>query len=370
MRITRVEPIVLRLPQVTEACDGTQDDLLIKVETDEGIDGWGEVDTSPEVGKAVVEAPTSHAIARGLREVLLGQDPFNIEQLWDLMYRKTIYFGRQSVVIHTISGVDMALWDIVGKATRQPVHKLLGGSYREKARAYASVLMPETPAEAERMACGFVAQGFTAMKFGWGPLGRDEGLDVELIAAARAGAGDAELMIDIGQAYTVKQAIRMSARLEKYRLGWMEEPLSPDDFEGYKRLAAAASLDIAAGEAESGRRAFRRLIEECGIDVVQPDISRAGGLTETRKIGVIAQDAHIRLVPHAFKTGILVAACLHLIAALPNTELLEYTLADSPLRKHLLVEPFCLLKGYVKVPDKPGLGVEVNPDVVARYRVA
>ena len=370
MRITRVEPIVLRLPQVTEACDGTQDDLLIKVETDEGIYGWGEVDTSPEVGKAVVEAPTSHAIARGLREVLLGQDPFNVEQLWEMMYRKTIYFGRQSVVIHTISGVDMALWDIAGKATGQPVHKLLGGSYREKARAYASVLMPETPLEAERMARGFVEQGFTAMKFGWGPLGRDEGFDVELIAAARAGAGNAELMIDIGQAYTVKQAIRMAARLEKYRLGWMEEPLSPDDFEGYKRLAAATSIDIAAGEAESGRRAFRKLIEECGIDVVQPDISRAGGLTETRKIGVIAQDAYIRLVPHAFKTGILVAACLHLIAALPNTELLEYTLADSPLRKRLLTEPFCAVGGYVEVPDKPGLGVEVNPDVVARYRVA
>ncbi len=281
MRITQVEPIILRLPKVNEACDGTQDDLLIKIETDEGIYGWGEVDTSPEVGKAVVEAPTSHAIARGLREILLGQDPFDIEQLWEQMYRKTIYFGRQAVVIHTMSGVDMALWDIVGKATGKPMHKLLGGSYRDKARVYASVMMPETPPQAERMARSFVEQGFTAMKFGWGPLGQDEGRDVELIAAARA-----------------------------------------------------------------------------------------GGLTETRKIGVMAQDAHIRLVPHAFKTGILVAACLDLIAALPNTELVEYTLADSPIRKDLLTEPLRAVNGYVKVPDKPGLGIEVNPDVVARYRVA
>lgn len=370
MRITRVEPIILRLPTVTEACDGTQDDLLIKIETDEGIFGWGEVDTSPEVGKAVVEAPTSHAIARGLREVLIGRDPFDIEQLWETMYRKTIYFGRQAVVIHTMSGVDMALWDIVGKEVGKPVHKLLGGSCRDKARAYASVLMPETPTEAEKTAREFVAQGFTAMKFGWGPLGQDEGRDVELIAAARAGAGDRALMIDFGQVYRLKQAIRMAERLEKYRLEWMEEPLPPDDFEGYKRLTSSVAVDIAAGEAESGRRAFRTLIEECGIDVVQPDISRAGGLTETRKIATIAQDANIRLVPHAFKTGILLAACLHLIAALPNAELLEYTLADSPLRKNLLTEPIRAVQGYVQVPDEPGLGVTVNPEVVARYRVA
>src|SRR6266571_7245522 len=223
MRITQVEPIVLRLPKVTEACDGTQDDLLIRMDTDEGLYGWGEVDTSPEVGRAVIEAPTSHAIARGLREILLGQDPFDIEQLWEQMYRKTIYFGRQSVVIHTMSGVDMALWDIVGKATGKPVHKLLGGSYRSKARAYASVLMPEAAADAERMARDYVSQGFTAVKFGWGPLGRDEGLDVDLIAAARSGAGCARLMIDIGQQYKVKQAIRMARRVEKYRLHWLEE---------------------------------------------------------------------------------------------------------------------------------------------------
>lgn len=220
------------------------------------------------------------------------------------------------------------------------------------------------------MAREFVGQGFTAMKFGWGPLGQDEGRDVELIAAARSGAGNADLMVDIGQAYTVKQAVRMAGRLEKYRLHWMEEPLPPDDFEGYKRLSAAVSIDIAAGEAESGRRAFRKLIEECGIDVVQPDISRAGGLTETRKIGMFAQDANVRLVPHAFKTGILLAACLHLIAALPNTELMEFTLADSPIRKDLLIEPFRAVNGYVKVPVKPGLGIEVSPEVIAKYRVA
>ena len=370
MRITKVEPIILRLPHVTEAVDGTQDDLLIRIETDEGIYGWGEVDSSPEVARAIVEAPTSHGIAHGLRQVLLGRDPFDIEQLWRDMYRATIYYGREAVVIHAMSGVDVALRDVLGKATCKPVHKLLGGSYRSKACAYASVLMPETAAEAQRMARDYVSQGFTAVKFGWGPLGRDEGLDVELIAAARSGAGCARLMIDIGQQYTVKQAIRVAKRVEKHKLYWMEEPLPPDDFDGYRRLAGEVTVNIAAGEAESSRRAFRRLIQDCCIDIVQPDISRAGGLTETRKIGTFADDANVRLVPHAFKTGILLAACLHLIAALPNTELIEFSLADSPIRRDLLTEPFQVVGGHVEVPEKPGLGIEVNPEVVAKYRVA
>jgi len=369
MRITSVEPIVLRLPVVTEAVDGTQDDLLIRIGTDEGVYGWGEVDSSPEIARAVVEAPTSHGICHGLREVLLGRDPFDVEELWDLMYQKSIYYGRQGAAIHAISGVDIALWDIRGKATGKPVHKLLGGSYRRKARAYASVLMPETPAEAECMAHDLVERGFSAVKFGWGPLGREEGRDEELIAAARQGAGCAELMIDVGQKYTLKRAIRTTRRIEKFRLTWMEEPLPPDDYEGYRELIRAVPINIAAGEAESGRQSFKRLIEYCRIDIVQPDISRAGGLTETRKIAVMAQDANVRLVPHAFKTGILLAACLHLIATLPHTELLEFALADSPLRRDLLQEPFTVVNGRVAVPEKPGLGIDVNPEVIAKYRV-
>ena len=369
MKITDICPTILRLPKVTEAVDGTQDTLLIRVETDQGIYGWGEVDSSPEVVQAIINAPTSHGTCHGLRETLLGRDPFDIEELWELMYRRTIYYGRHGAVLHAMSGVDIALWDILGKATGKPVHKLLGGSYRRNARAYASALMPETPPEAERMARDYVAQGFSAMKFGWGPLGRDEGLDVELIAAARSGAENAELMIDIGQQYSVKRAIRMAKHLEKYHLHWMEEPLSPDDYEGYRELTRSVSIDIAAGEADSGRSVFRKLIDYCGIDVLQPDIARAGGLTETRKIGVLAQDARVRLVPHAFKTGILLAASLHLIAALPNSELLEFSVANSPLRRDLLLKPFKVVDGFVAVPEEPGLGVEVNPKTIARYRV-
>jgi L-rhamnonate dehydratase len=177
------------------------------------------------------------------------------------------------------------------------------------------------------------------------------------------------LMIDVGQKYTLKRAIRTAQRIEKLHLTWMEEPLPPDDYKGYRELSRAVPLDIAAGEAESGRQPFQKLIEYCRIDIVQPDISRAGGLTETRKIATMAQDGNVRLVPHAFKTGILLAACLHLIATLPHTELLEFSLADSPLRRDLLQEPFNVVDGWVAVPEKPGLGIDVNPGVIAKYRV-
>jgi L-rhamnonate dehydratase len=370
MKITAIEPIVLRLPNVTEDIDGTQDDLLIRIETDEGLVGWGEVDSSPEVAKAVIEAPASHGISHGLRELLIGRDPFDIEQLWELMYHKSIYYGRYGVAIHAISGVDIALWDIAGKAVGKPVHKLLGGSYRSTARAYASALMPEKPREAEGMAREYVQKGFTAMKFGWGPLGQDEERDIELIAGARSGAGDAKLMIDFGQRYTAKKAIRIANRTDKYRLDWMEEPLPPDDFAGYRQLATSVSVDIAAGEAESGRRSFQRLIEEGRINVIQPDISRAGGLTETRKIATLARDGNTRLVPHAFKSDILLSACLHLIASLPDQELLEFSVTKSPLRNDLLLEPLRAVDGFVRIPQKPGLGIELNPEVIARYRVA
>jgi L-rhamnonate dehydratase len=369
MKITDVEAVILRLPNVTEDIDGTQDDLLIRIKTDEGIFGWGEVDSSPQVAGAAITARASHGICHGLREVLIGRDPFDIEELWNLMYQKTSYYGRQGVVLHAISGVDMALWDIVGKAVGKPVHKLLGGSYRSQARAYASALMPPTPSEVERQARDHIAKGFTAMKFGWGPLGQNDDRDLDLIAAARSGAGDAELMIDVGQRYTAKQAIRIAERAEKYRLRWIEEPLPPEDTAGYRHLADNVSVDIAAGESESGRRAFQRLIQECRLDVIQPDISRAGGLTETRKIATLAQDANIRLVPHAFKTGILLSACLHLIASSPDTELLEYSVSTSPIRNDLLIKPIRPVNGYVQVPKGDGLGIEVNPEVIAKYQV-
>src|SRR3979411_541067 len=189
MKITRVEPIHLRLPDVNERCDGSQETLVVKVHTDAGIIGVGEVDSSPLVAKAIVEAPVSHKICRGLAECVLGQDPFEIERLIHRMYEGSIFFGRQGAVIQAMSGVEIALWDIMGKATERPVYQLLGGAFRKKFRAYASILFGDTPAETERIGRDLVKQGYRAVKFGWGPMGQSEESDIALVRAARQGLG-------------------------------------------------------------------------------------------------------------------------------------------------------------------------------------
>jgi L-rhamnonate dehydratase len=370
MKITDVKAIMLRLPEISSAADGTQDDLIIIVETDEGITGYGEVDTAPYVGKAVVDAYMSHGTCYGLREVVVGSDPFDYEQIWNDMWAKTYYYGRSGPVIHVMSGIDMAIWDIMGKASGKPVHKLLGGSYTDKVKPYASALMPEKPEEVEKMVEKYAYAGFPAIKFGWGPLGYDVRYDLRLIETARKAAPDGmEIMIDIGKRYRLKQAMYVARALEQMNIYWLEEPLPAEDFYGYRRLTDFTTVRIATGEEESGRLAFARLMNESHVDVIQPDISRCGGLTETKKIAAMAADNNIMMVPHAFKTGILVAASIQLIASLPHTPFLEFSVTESAIRKELLVKPFVQKNGYVEVPDTPGLGIELNPDVITKYGI-
>ena len=312
----------------------------------------------------------SHGTCYGLRDVVIGMDPFDYEQIWQSMWAKTYYYGRTGPAMHVMSGIDMALWDIMGKSTGLPVHKLLGGSYVSRVRPYASALMPETSDEVMRLVDRHVKQGFTAIKLGWGPLGYDAHRDIELVKAARQAAGDqVELMIDIGKRYRFKTALYVARALEQLNVYWLEEPFPAEDLEGYRRLSNATSIRIAAGEEESGHLAFARLISETGIDVVQPDISRCGGLTEARKIAGLAADANILCVPHAFKTGILVAASLHLIAAIPHAPFLEFSVTESELRRRLLTRPFVLENGYISVPQLPGLGVELDPDTIRKFSV-
>lgn len=370
MKITNVTATVLRLPEISSAADGTQDDLIITVETDEGIVGYGEVDTAPYVGKAVVDAYMSHGTCYGLREVVIGSDPFDYEQIWTDMWTKTYYYGRTGPAMHVMSGIDMAIWDIMGKAVGKPVHKLLGGSYTDKVRAYASALMPATPDEVKKIVEKQGALGYTAIKLGWGPLGYDVHKDIELIKTARKAAGEkVEIMIDIGKRYRLKEAIYVAKALEQLNIYWLEEPLPAEDYVGYKRLTQSTTLRIATGEEESGRLAFARLINETHIDVVQPDMSRCGGLTEARKIATLAADANILCVPHAFKTGVLVAASIQFIAAIPHAPFLEFSVTESAIRKELLVKPFAQKDGFVEVPQKPGLGIELNPEVIRKYGV-
>ncbi len=370
MRITEVEAIALRLPEVdTERSDGTQDALIIRVHTDEGLVGLGEVDSSPLVAKAIVEAPPSHLQARGLRSILLGRDPLDVQMLWQAMVEGTIYFGRSGAAFQAIAGVDMALWDIMGQAVGQPVHRLLGGSYRNRVRVYASAIMPHTLAETRELVTLHVQQGYSAVKLGWGPLGRvSERLDLELVQAAREAAGDKDLMIDIGLVWDAPHAIKMARQFEPYDLFWLEEPLPPDDLVGYARLADAVDMRIAAGEQETTYSGLVTLAEEGHVGVLQPDVSRAGGLTQAMRVAQYAFGRNLMCVPHAFSTGILTAASLHFVAAMPHGQLAEFTVSDSPLARDLIADPFRLESdGTVRVPEIPGLGVTLDEEVLRRY---
>jgi L-rhamnonate dehydratase len=371
MRITEVESFYLRLPEIEERCDGTQDTLVVRVRTDAGITGIGEVDSAPLVAKAIIDAPVSHTIQRGLREVLLGENPLEIERLWDRMYEATVFFGRRGPVIHTMSGVDLALWDIAGKAFGRPVHELLGGARRKEVRAYASSLFGATPEETAEKARAFRGEGFTAVKFGWAPMGLvDEATDIALVREARRGAGgEMDVMVDAGCVWNAKTAIRRARRFEEYGIAWLEEPLHPDDVDGYRRLSEAVDTPIAAGEEESSRHSFLDLMDRGKIDVVQVDVTRCGGLTEARRIARLAADRGLPVVNHSFKTGINLAASLHFVATAPTGFILEYPITPSPLRDQLTREKFPVEGGRVRVPEAPGLGVTLDEETLERYRV-
>ena len=369
MKITQVEALYLRLPEITDRADGTQDTLIVRVQTDAGIAGIGEVDSSPLVAKAIIEAPMSHFIARGLAECVIGEDPLEIELLWQKMYRGSIFFGRGGAAQQAISGIDMALWDIAGKVYRQPVYKLLGGGFKKELRAYASILFGNTPEETYAIGRRFVDQGFTAVKFGWGPLGQSEASDLAHVRAARRGVGEeAEFMIDAGLAYDVTTAIKRAHQFAEFRPYWFEEALHPDDYEGYTKLAANSPLRIAAGEQEVTLAGFERLLD-CGLDVMQPDVARVGGLTNMRRIGQLAAKRYRLCVNHSYKTGVSIAASLHALAALPNSYWLEYCVEDSALRQTLTRQRFPVVDGLVAAPEEPGLGVELDEAVVEKYLV-
>jgi L-rhamnonate dehydratase len=371
LTITDVQAVFCRLDEVdAERCDGTQDTLLIFVTASDGTVGVGEVDSAPVVAKAVVEAEPSHLIARGLRSILLGRNPLDIEVCWYAMVTGSRYFSG-GATMHAISGVDIALWDLAGKILGLPVARLLGGARSEWLDAYASLVMPETPALAANEAARYAERGYRKIKFGWGPIGQDLAFNESLVREIRRAAGDdVEIMIDAGQVWDTKTALRMASMLESHAIGWLEEPVAPDNLVGYRALSDRSSLTIAGGEAESDYAAFERLIDEGGVDLIQPDLARCGGLTQGRRLAWLAQQRHRRVVPHAFKSGVLVAASTHFAATIPNGGLIEHTVSTSPIARDLVRREITFADGRVRVPlDRPGLGVEVDLDVLERLRV-
>ena len=370
MRITNVETIYLRSPQVLDRADSGQDALIVIVDTDEHIRGLGEVDSAPLAVKGLIEAPYSHAVTAGLRELVVGEDPFETEKIWHKMYSQNIYSGRRGIAIHAMSGIDMALWDIKGRALGLPVWKLLGGGFHSKIRAYASTLFGDTPEETRERGKRFAGRGFTAVKFGWGPLGQNEKLDLALVRSAREGVGDdTDLMIDAGLCYDTKTAMQRARQFEEYRPYWFEEPLQPDNYDGYRRLAESTSMRIAAGEEESNRLSYLELMDKGKIDIVQVDLTRCGGFTEAMKIASLAADRALPVVNHGFTTYINVAAALHFLASIPNSFILEYVVEEGTvLRDEISSQDIGFADGFVNVPNGPGLGVTLNDEAIARYR--
>ncbi len=380
MKITDVEVLVLEAPGGYDAPEDAGEAYgikylgIVRVSTDAGITGYADLETQPHVARAIVSAPSEGAVPgfQGLRSVLVGEDPFEVERLWQKMYMASVYYGRRGAAIQAISGIDIALWDIIGKATKQPVYKLLGGGWREHVRAYASTLFRPEPAAMEEACRAYLEQGFTAVKFGWGVFGQDPERDVCLVAAARRALGDrADLLVDAGWYIhrTAKEAIQMVRRIEPYRPFFVEEPLSPEDYDGYAELSRAVDTLIACGEQEATEWGFRTLIERGGVDVVQPDLSRCGGFTVARQIVHMA-GLHNRLcIPHAWISDLLTAASLHLNAYMRRSVFQEFNVTTGPLSREICRNPIRMRDGLIPVPQGPGLGVEIDEAVIGKYRV-
>ncbi len=371
MKITEVEAIEVRLPDITieDKAFSAQDACIIKIYTDEGIVGIGEVNSSPHVAKAVVEAPLSANTISGLGRLLIGMNPLDIEVINEKLYQRSFYYGRRAVVAHTIGGIDIALWDIAGKYYKQPIYQLLGGAFHKRIRAYASDLFGTNGKETCEKAKRWVEQGFTAVKFGWEPMGESEKLDLELVEGARLGAGDKnDILIDAGCCWNTRTAKTRARQFEQYRPFWLEEPLQQDNLEGYRELRQMSNIPIAAGEGEAGIYAWREFIERGCVDIVQIDLAR-NGFTVSKKAADMAESRGLRVVNHFWSTPINLAAGLHWLASRKTAFIFEYYYEETPIRTQLTKQFVKAVDGFITVPEEPGLGVELNEEIVDRYRL-
>lgn len=374
LKITEVEVIHLRVPALDEACEWGEDGVLIRVHTNAGITGVGESDSSPMMIEACIKASQSHGSSQGLERLLIGENPLEIERLYTKMYNGTHYAGRRSTMIHAISAIDMALWDIAGKFFEVPVWQLLGGKFREKIRAYGTFIPSPIKEENIARVTELLAQGFTTLKFGGGPLGKNAETDYEIIKTvcdtARGINKSVEIAIDLASAWrTAGHTIEMAKKLEEFNLLWIEEPITDDVLASYNKVSQSISQKLAGGETLTTRYEFANFFEKSGADFVQPDVTRCGGISEMVKIYDMAQMAGMKLIPHGFSTGILIAATVHFLASREHGNLIEYSQSTSPLFTSLVKNQIAFEDGYVAVPNTIGLGVELDEDIIAKYRI-
>ena len=337
---------------------------LLELITDQGLSGLGSVFTSAGLVEGALEV---------LRPLSIGASALDPAATSEMLHQHTFWQGRGGAITHAISGIDIALWDVFGHATGQPISRLLGGRLRERIKPYGSMLMDEPAVTAERVQAA-MARGFRALKLGWGPFGRRDADDDEaIVRAAREAAGDGvELMIDAGASdafwpHGYKWALRTAHMLAGYDVVWFEEPLRPDDIDGYATLTRQAPLPIAGGEVLTRRQSFLPWIERRAVDYLQPDVTKVGGLTEQHRIGQYADDHGILLVPHGWNTAVGLAADLQLAAAAGNARWVEY-ITPAAYIEDLLAEPLRLdADGLLAIPDAPGLGLAFDPDGIARH---
>jgi len=345
--------------------------MIVEINTNEGITGIGEAFGPSEITSAIIE----HVY----KPYLIGKDPMDREVIWEELYNKLRDHGQKGLSIEAISGIDIALWDIIGKNLNLPIHKLLGGAYRDRVKVYATgFYRKKTHYQTEDLvkeAIQYVENGFKAFKI---KIGFDLKEDVTNVKTIREAVGDDILiMIDANHAYDASTAIQVGRKMEPYEIYWFEEPVPPEDIEGYIEVKRALDIPIAAGEAEFTKFGFRHLISSRAVDIIQPDCCVTGGLTEAKKIATLAQAWDIQCIPHVWGSAIAMAAALQLIAALPTCPLSlnpkepVFELDQSPnmFRENLVTEPLKIKDGYIEIPEKPGLGVSLNRDFLQRYMV-
>jgi len=338
---------------------------LISVHTDAGIIGHGSAFTDGRLVQAGLGV---------LESLYLGENALEVERINEKLHQNTFWMGRGGTLTHVISGIDIALWDILGKVTGLSVSRLLGGRYRERVKPYCSLLMDE-PGPMKDEIARYRDAGFRAFKIGWGPFGRrdDPKLDEAIVRAAREAAGDdAKLMVDPGasDAYWpngLKWALRTANMLANYDVDWFEEAVKPDALEDFVLLRQASPVPISGGEVLTRRQAFIPWLVRGAFDIVQPDVTKVGGLSEQRRIAWMAYDFGVKYIGHGWNTALGLAADLQLASAFPDTDLVEY-IGGSAYVDNIMVEPFSLDgEGYLAIPDKPGLGVAIDPDKLGRY---
>lgn len=349
--------------------------LIVEIITDEGLSGWGECLCHglqpPQIAAAFIE----HAF----KPRLLGRNPFDVEVLWEEMYNLTRPYGQGGSAVNAISGVDIALWDIIGKTVGQPIHALIGGAFRTQVTPYATgfyrIKGASYPEALLDEAHRYVDSGFEAFKLKIG-FGVEE--DIAAMRLVREAVGnDIKIMADANGAYNVAAARRIIKETEDLNLYFLEELLAPEDIEGYKQIKNLSKAYIASGEQVFGKMGFVPWLEGRALDIIQPDLCSSGGITECKKIAAIAQANHTRMIPHVWGSGIGIAASLQFIASLPSTPLslnptepfLEFDQSSHPFRKDLIFDGIKMTNGKVQVPTKPGIGVEVNREIIDRYKV-